>query len=78
MTNEIISSIMHLSREMNNGFDITAKALRKQKSFNHRIAILALVAAGYVIVSERRYGEQQAKIKKLTRELEELKDQKGE
>lgn len=78
MINEIMHSFMCLSKEMNDGFELTAKILKKQKSFNRRVIIFSLLAAGYIVASERRYGDQQAKIKRLSREIEDLKNQKGE
>lgn len=51
--------------------------LGKQKTFNRKVALFAIVTSCYIFISEKRSRDHEAKIHKLEREIAELKNQKG-
>ena len=63
-----------LANIQNSMNDIT-KVLIKQRKTNRRLALLTLVGAAYIYASEKRHRYE---ISELSKEIEELKQTKGE
>ena len=63
---------------MDNIFDYWDRSIRHQERINQSITVFAVVTALYIISIEANSHLQDAKIKKLTRELRELKRSKGD
>lgn len=51
--------------------------LGKQKSFNRKVVLFAIVTSCYIFMAEKRSRDHEAKIHKLEREIAEFKNQKG-
>lgn len=71
MNNEVDTFVTKLCNEFVGGFRDIHNALRKQNSVNNRVFIFAIATAAYMVVTDKR-------IHKLEKEVEELKNQKGE
>lgn len=71
MNNEVEIIVTKLCNEIVGGFRDVHNTLRKQSTINNRVLIFAIAAAAYAVVTDKR-------IHKLEKEVEELKNQKGE
>lgn len=54
------------------------KNLKLQKTFNSRVCAFAVATSAFTVVAAKQMIEQEKKIKKIEKELEELKQTKGE
>ncbi len=73
MMDEMISyifSTMKSSEKMLRGIQ---KVLLNQKTFNRNMTIYAVITTGYIFANELKCLEQDKKIAKLSKEIEELK-----
>lgn len=52
--------------------------LKKQRSFNKAVVFFAYACAAYITVNQFQNKQQSEKIEELTKEIEELKQTKGE
>ena len=52
--------------------------LKKQNSFNKKVALFAVACTAYMVLSDASRREDLKKIEALTKEVEELKKTKGE
>lgn len=69
MMNYIFRSLEKSEKRLN----VVARTLRNQRQFNNNITIFATVATVNLIMGNMEMRKQSAKIKKLEREIEELK-----
>lgn len=76
--NEMVAYIFASLRSSENSIKIIKRSLRNQMRINRGVAMFSLTMAIYVILSEINNLEQNRKIEKLSKELEELKRLEGE
>lgn len=75
---EIINYIFGSLNSSEQAIKALQKTLRKQKNFNHKTTVLALLVACHTVYSELNRREQTEKIERLEKEIEKLKNDKGE
>ena len=85
MPNDLQTALVGLCDDVLRGFGNINASLRaqdvvnaQQKTFNSRTTLFALATVACLLIFEKRTRKQEEKIKELTDEIEELKNQKGE
>lgn len=76
--NEMMSYIFGTLQKNEAALISVGKALKSQARFNSNLTVLVLAGAVYVYVSERRHNEQEKKIRKLRRDLDDIMAEKTE
>lgn len=75
---ELLTYILRNIDNSEKRFNTVAKVMKKQKSFNRSVTLFAVFTTTNFIVNDVRQKEQDAKIRKLEKEIEALKAEKGE
>ena len=77
MENNVHEFTLAICSNVMGAFKNIGYELGKQKSFNRKVVLFAVVTSCYIFVSEKRSRDHEAKIHKLEREIAEFKNQKG-
>ena len=75
---ELLTYILRNMDNTEKRFHTVAKVMKKQKSFNKSVTVFAVLTTTNFIVKNVRQNEQDTKIRKLEKEIEALKAEKGE
>lgn len=77
MENESNKAILKLYGDIIGGFRDIGCELRNLRSFTKTATLFGFVATCYIFITEKKNRKQAAELDKLSREVEELKNQKG-